>query len=273
MHFSDIEVMFNRAWSRVFDKKKLLFLFFTLLICGTLFVMSHTLASMVGVWVKLVLYFLPGFFISGVMLALGIFFARVYYGEMRSQMVRYSEVLLSSLKLLINVIQVALPFMVVYLAIWIVMGIFYLLREIPYVGESIGVILSFAPVVLILSSLFLVGLSLFTLFYVTPHIAFKKESETFVDTIKGVLKESLFSQVVLFFIALSPMLLMGVLLGVSGAIAQVGLVETHSVLKTGMQSFFMMLPFAAALTPIMLFFFNFSVESYNLTKKLARKTV
>ncbi|MDN3504838.1 MAG: hypothetical protein P0S95_04610 [Rhabdochlamydiaceae bacterium] len=267
MTLEQIEIIFNRAWRFAFSLKKCLFLFVFLVLCGTFAVLCHTVASISGIWIKLFMYFLPGFMLSGVLLALGVFFARVYYSEMKGLVVTYRKIFISSMKLLVNVTQIALPLVMTYLVIWMIMGLFYLIREIPYVGESIGLILSFAPFILILSSLLLCLGCAFALFFVTPHIAFRNSDDDFIRSLLSSFSSNIFSNILLFLIAFSPCLVMILLLKTSGSIAQIGLIHAYSVLKSGMQWFFMMIPFCAALTPIFLFFFNFSVESYNLIRK------
>ncbi|MCF7852694.1 MAG: hypothetical protein K9M07_05600 [Simkaniaceae bacterium] len=270
MTLKDIELIFSRAWQKALQKKKCLFLFGFLLLCGIFVVMCHTLGAMSGIWVKLIMYFLPGFLVSGILLALGVFFARIYYNEVKGVEFSYREVLSKSFRLLINVTQVSLPFVMSYLIIWMLMGIFYLLREIPYIGESIGLILSFAPFVLALSSLFLAVLCLFTLFFATPYIAFKQFDDShFIPSSLHFFKAHVFSHLLLFLIGVLPLIFTLLLLIASASIAQAGLIEIKSPIKSGMQWFFMMIPFTAALTPIVLFFFNFSVESFYLIKKTA----
>ena len=124
MTLQQIEIIFNRAWRFAFSLKKCLFLFVFLVLCGTFAVFCHTVAAISGIWIKLIMYFLPGFLLSGVLLALGVFFARVYYSEMKGLTVTYREIFRSSMKLLVNVTQIALPLVMTYLVIWMVMGVF-----------------------------------------------------------------------------------------------------------------------------------------------------
>ena len=69
MTLQEIEMVFNRALKFSFSKKKLLFMFPVLLICGMMIVFCRALAIHAGQWVVLSLTFLPVFLSSGLFLS------------------------------------------------------------------------------------------------------------------------------------------------------------------------------------------------------------
>ena len=131
MTFEDIEHIFNRALSLSFSRKKLLFMFPVLVVCGLMIVFCRALAVNAGQWVVLSLTFLPIFLSSGLLLASGVVLARIYHHEVKMIPLSFRKILAQSWELLIGVSYLTLPLLLAYLFLWMIMGIFYLLKEIP----------------------------------------------------------------------------------------------------------------------------------------------
>ena len=256
MEFKDVELIYTRAWQKAFQKSKFLLMFSLLSFCGFFGVICHMVALSTSPWLKLVFYFLPVFFLFGTLLGAGIFFARAYYHEVRKEKVSYWSIFSKSLGLMLTISQVSLPSILIYLAIWVAMGFFGLIGQIPYIGP----IFSFAPFILVLLTLCLSILFLFALFFMTAQIAFNRLSvESIVGCAVDHLLPHLFSYSILFIVAIFPLALMISLVIVSSSF----IIDKEQSL----QWLFLMVPIAAVLSPALLFFFNFSVESYNLVRK------
>lgn len=268
MKYEEIEHIFNRALKFSFSKKKMLFLFPVLVICGLMLVFCRALAVNAGQWVVLSLTFLPVFLSSGLLLAAGVVLARVYHHEVKMIPLSFKKILSQSWELLIGVSYLTLPLLLVYLFLWMLMGIFYLLKEIPALGEVLGVILAFGPFLLVLGSLVLSFFNLFILFFATPHIALNSRLKLkLAEDVYRRFSENLFSNLTLFLLGVVPLLLVVGVLSLAAFMTGVNFFMKTETLAIALQWFFIMIPFCAILTPGILFFFNFAVESYALMQK------
>jgi hypothetical protein len=173
MTLADIQFIFNRAVAYTFDKKKLLLVFLILAMCGLLVVFFRGLALSAGQWVSMSLTFLPIFLCAGVLLSTGILLIRIYHDEIKNRFVNYRTILAKSWDVIIGASYFSIPIILSYLLLWMLMGIFVLLRQIPLIGEFFGVVLAFAPFLINLGSLVLCLLSLSLLFFVAPIIALR----------------------------------------------------------------------------------------------------
>ncbi|MCI5052702.1 MAG: hypothetical protein MRY21_06175 [Simkaniaceae bacterium] len=270
MNFALLGKIFNRALSKAFSKKKFLLLFPVLVVCGLSIVFSRALAYGASKWIKLSLVFLPVYVSSGVLLGVGILLARIYYREVKGLALRYRNVVRESAQLLIGVSYLSLPLLLAYLILWTLMGIFYLLKQMPAIGEVIGIVLSFAPFLLMLCTLLLGVLSFFVLFFATPHIALKDEiGISLGEEIISRLRADPFSNIVLFLMGILPLVIISLVLSLAAMMTGLNYAPTESLLTTSLLWFFIMLPFSALSTPGVIFFFNFATESHALLKKRA----
>ena len=268
MTFNELDKCFNRSVAFAFSRVKLLITFLSLVLCGILIVFCRGLAFTTGDWIAMSLVFLPIFLSSGVLLSLGVFLIRIYHHEARNIKWNYLKILGSSWQIIIGTSYLALPPLLVYLLLWIVLGIFVLLQEIPAIGQSVGVILAFAPFLLILSSLLLCIVNLLLLFFVSPVIALRPAAR--LHMARGLLEglqKNVFSKMVFFFCALFPLALVVGLLSLAAKLAGGSFLDGRHSLSVTLQWFFIMLPFCAILAPGVVFFFNFAAESYNLFQK------
>lgn len=263
MTFVDLQLMFNRALSHALNKKKFLLVFTILALCGVLTVFFQGLALEANEWLLMSLIFLPIFLCAGILLSLGIVLIRVYHDEIKKKEVRYTEILSKSWEVMIGASYFCIPIILSYLLLWMLLGFFFLLKEIPGVGPFFSAILAFGPFLINLGSLILCVLSLAILFFVAPIIALKGINRIQIAQILSMrLKNDAFTNVVLALIATFPLwVIVGFL---SLAAWMTGTVcfscETH--LQQILQWFFTMIPFTAVLTPGVIFFFNFAAESH-----------
>lgn len=263
MTWSEIEYIFNRALRFSFSKQKLLFLFPVLLVCGVMTVFCRGIAMHAGQWVVLSLTFLPIFLSSGLLLAAAVVLARIYHHEVKMIPFSYKKIFNQSWELLVGVSYLTLPLLLSYLLLWVLMGVFYLLKEIPALGEMLQVILAFGPFLLVLGSLVLSLLNLFLLFFATPPIALETGMKLkMAEQIFDRFKDRIFSNIMLFFMGLLPLLMIVGLLCLAAFLTGVNFFIYTETLAIILQWFFVMIPFTALLSPGILFFFNFAVESY-----------
>jgi len=274
MTLSDIAFIFNRALTRSFSRRKLLLMFTVLVLCGLLAVFFRSLAVNAGAWISLSLTFLPFFLSAGILLSAGIFLIRVYHDELKGKELRYRDILGKSWEIIIGASYFSIPIILCYLLLWMTLGIFVLFRQMPVIGDLFGAMLAFAPFLLNLGSLILALLNVFLLFFVTPALALKGlRGMQISQALVKRLKQDIFTNLLLLFFALLPLLAVLGLLTVAAKLPGVVCYRCENALFIAIRWFFMMIPFAAILSPAFVFFFNFAAESHVQMRKLLKKSL
>lgn len=259
---TDIQFMFNRSIAHVLDFKKWLLTFAVLSLCGVLFVFCSGLALSSGKWVALSLAFLPLFLCFGILLSLGILLIRFYHDEIKKKEFDFKKTFLNSLDELIGASYFAIPVIVCYLLLWMLLGLFFLLKTVPGFGDFIAVILAFCPFILNFASILLLVGCFALLFLATPAIALKGLNRIQVtQTIVKRLSSDPFCNLLFAMIALIPAIFILVLLVVAAFLTGPVCSGCESIPHYVLQSFFIMIPFTALLAPAVIFFFNFTAES------------
>jgi hypothetical protein len=268
MSWKEVELIFNRALSLTFSRKKLCFSSAILVLCGMLIVLCRALAAKANEYITLSLSFFPIFFCTAVLLVLGILLIRIYHHEIKKLPVSYARTFFSSKELLVEVAYLCIPLVLAYFVLWTFLGIFYLLKCIPFLGNAFGVIFSFGPFLLLLSFFVICIASVFLLFFMTPYIAL--QSKVDIELIIQRMRYNLFSNILLLLLSLTPLfLLTGLMIG-AAVMTGKSYFEAEKAIEVGFQWFFIMLPFCILLAPTVIFFFNFSAECHALMVKKMR---
>lgn len=263
MNWANIEKAFNRSIVLAFSRQKLFLTFPVLVLCGLLVVFCRALAFNAADWISLSLTFLPILLSAGILLVLGALLAKIHFHEMKSLTLKWNRLLGSSIDLITGTSYLSIPSLLIYLLFWIILGVFFLLREI---GVFFSVVFSFGPFLLIFGSLILCFINLLLLFFVAPASASQthRRAGIFIKKIFDGLKNRLFSAFILFFIALIPMGFVIGLLVLAALLTNINFSIAERSIAITMEWFFIMLPFAAVLSPATVFFFNFAAESHTL---------
>ena len=268
MSWEQLEKIFNRSMQYSLSRKKILFIFPLLILCGLLIVLCRALSIGAGEWILLSLTFLPIFLSSGVLLAGGVVLTRVYQHELKKTEFSYRKILHRSWQMLVNISYLSLPLLLAYLLLWTVMGVFYLLRELPGIGDFIGVVLAFGPFLLVLGVILLGLFNLVVLFFVTPEAALKTGVRLkLIESVYLRLKGGVFSNVVFLVIGVFPLALCLGILYLAASVTGSSFFSGSNALSLVLQSFFIMIPFCALLAPSVIFFFNFSAECFFLNQR------
>ncbi len=268
MNWIDVEKAFQRAFLLSFSRKRLFLTFPVLVLCGLLTVFCKAVAFNASDWISLSLGFLPIFLSSGLLLGLGVVLSRIYTMEAKHAALTLKRLLMSSLDLMIGIAYLAIPSVLAYLLFWIVLGFFFLMKEIPGIGHFFSVILAFGPFLLIFGSFLLCFVNLALLFFVAPAATLELiRKGSLAKRVLGSLKDRFFSASILLILGLIPLLFVGGVLWASASLTESRFLISETSLSFAMEWFFMMIPFAAILTPFVVFFFNFSVESYTLLQR------
>lgn len=273
MNLNEIQLSFNRALKHTFSKEKLYLVFFILAACGLLAVFFRGLAVSAGEWVSLSLFFVPVFLCAGILLSTGIILIRIYHDEVKGRPFSYKKIVARSWELIIGASYFSVPVILIYLILWMFLGIFMLLKGIPGLGEFMGVVLAFAPFLINFLTLVLFVLNFAVLFYVTPVVALKGLSRHMVTQVLMTRwRSDVFSNLLLLLIAMLPLALLLILLVASAIITGQICVNCTDPVLTVIEWFFVMIPFTALLTPAVIFFFNFAAEAHVLNMREARST-
>jgi hypothetical protein len=268
MSLTDIQFIFNRALSLTFVKKKLLLVFSLLVLCGLLVVFFRALSVNAGQWVLMSLSFLPLFLCAGILLSAGVLLIRIYHDEIKQRSIKYGEILLGSWEVIAGSSYFYIPIILCYLLLWMLLGIFVLLKQVPLVGEFFAVLLSFAPFLINLGSLALAVLSLAMLFLVAPIVALNGLNRIRISQILvNRLKMDPFSNFILGLFAILPLLLVLGLLLLAWVLTGTICYTCQEPAYVALQWFIMMIPFTAVLAPAIIFFFNFSAEAHVLMQR------
>lgn len=272
MSFSDIQSSFNRALFLTFERKKLLLVFAILALCGLLVVFFRGLSIHASQWMVMSLTFLPFFLCAGLLLSLGIVLIRIYHDEIKRKEINFTEIIKKSWEVILGASYFTIPIILSYLLLWIALGIFVMLKQIPAIGDIFAVILVFGPFLLNLGSLVLCLLNYAVLFFVTPIVALKGSNRVRVTQhLISRLKSDVFLNVVLALLALLPLLIVTGLLLFAAFLTGTVCFDCENPLNNVLQWFFIMIPFTALLSPAVIFFFNFAAEAHVLMQKEAQK--
>lgn len=262
MNWSDVERSFARAAALSFSRKKMMLAFPALALCGILAVFCRALSYETSDWMSISLAFLPILLSSGVLLGLGVLLVRIHMHEIKQLHLSIRRLLAGSIDLILGTSYLAIPPVLIYLLLWMVLGIFFLLREIPGIGSFFSVVFAFGPFLLIFSSLLLCLFNLALLFFIAPAAAFQPlKRVSFAARVLGLFEGRILSSMALFLLALLPIALIVGLLVLSAQLTQI---PSQEPLSAALTWFFIMIPFAGVLTPAVIFFFNFAAESYQL---------
>lgn len=268
MQLKDIQLIFNRSIEYAFDRTKWLLTFAVLALSGVFVVFCRGLATHANPWMTLSLTFLPIFICAGILLAFGIVLIRAYHDQVKKKKVDYRAIFSKSWDEMLGAAYFTVPFMLIYLTLWMLLGLFLLLQSIPLIGDFFGVILAFAPFLLNFSTLLLALIVVATLFFVTPIIALKGLNRTLISKMLiQRFQTDLFYNLLLFSIGLLPIAIYMGFLTLSAYLTGSICLSCQNTLQTTLQWFFLMIPFTALLAPAVIFFFNFAAESHVLSVK------
>lgn len=268
MELTELSFIFDRALSKTIEKKKLLLVFLVSLACGLLVIFFKGVAAGASTWMKNSLFFLPFFLCAGVLLSTGILLIRVYHDEIKGKPVSYREVMAKSWEIVIGASYFSIPFILCYLLFWVLMGVFLLFEQVPLVGPFFSVILAFGPFLLNLGCIILCIFNVALLFYAAPVLALRGLSSAWVSKSLVIkFKSNVFGSLLLATIAVLPIAALIGILTTAELLSDPLLVVASKPLFSTMRWVFIMIPFAAVLTPAIIFFFNFSAEAHVLAMK------
>ncbi|MCE5293930.1 MAG: hypothetical protein LLF94_04895 [Chlamydiales bacterium] len=263
MNIAEIQSMCQRAGKHSLSKTKLAVTSLGIALCGLLVVFSQSLGLLSGAWVAFSLNFLPLFLSGGILMGLGVMLIRHYHDEIKESDVGFGKLFMRSWHAALSSAYVFMPIVLLFLSVWAMLGLFYLVREIPMLGDFFASLLSTGPFLLHLAALLLCVFSIYILFVVTPNFALKPFMEATVMTQESKIYLShFFVRTLLLLVGLFPLLLSCLLLTIAATMTTHGFVASSNHLQLVVQWLMIMLPYAVLLSPSVVFFFNMAAEAH-----------
>jgi hypothetical protein len=274
MGWQEIDRMLHRAFSYCLSKRKFLFTFSILSLSSCFVSGFRALSEGSGEWVHLSFAFLPVFVVATMLMATGIVLIRAYHHEIKKISFSFRDLTKKSWDLMISVSYLTLPLSMAYITLWSVVGFFYVLKEIPVVGDVMSVLLCFVPFLLVFTFILLAVANACALFFLPPVIALRSECcwEIFMDRFVEIKARAL-TYSALFLIALVPISLVLGFLFLASYITGSEPISPPLSLSQFIQSLITSIAFSALCTPSVIFFFNFSAESYIWMKKSSQVSI
>ncbi len=254
---------FNRALKQSFCWSKWIGCSVSIVVIGLIFLFFGTLAASSAGWLKATLGLLPLFLSVGLFCSLGVILVKLYDDELQRKKSTLLSVAKDSLQLLLGTSYITIPLFVLFIVLWIFLGLYQLLSYTPLFGSFIGVTLSFVPFLIYVALFLILAISVITLFYLVPPVAINGWEGR--EIIKQKLTEILvdpFNHGKYLLIALIPPTISLFILLWSARMAKLHFKEVEIDLFA-VQWVIVLIPFAALLAPSVLFFFNFAHEIYS----------
>jgi len=252
----ELEEMLKRAYRASLAKEKIFLAYPVLLLASLIAVFTFAILHQAHEWVIFGAISVPIYLTLGLLGSLAVFIHRIYYHELRGETVNYKDILKASLNRMLNGVFLALPLIITHVSLWLLMGLFYLVQGIPYFGPVFAVLFAMFPFAFLMAMGLLPLISLFALFYGSSFFAFdlNLDFSHFKERPSMVLGH--------FMLALLPLLLGTTFLGAVYWLTMTLFGVENNVIAISLQRLFLLLPFSFYLTPFVLFFFHFGLESY-----------
>ncbi len=265
MDLQQLEDAFDRAVTLLWDGTQLAITFLVLSFCGLLTVFFRAVSGGAVAWVHLAASCLPFFLCSGLLLAMGVLAIRAYLFRHHHHRIDYRTLIQESSEFLLGASFFSIPMVVTYLSLWLLVGVFVLLTEIPFLGPFLGSLFSFAPFFLNFGILSLCGIYLLALFFLAPIMALHGMSRmTVARVFIERVRRRFFVNTFLLIMSFLPLVIVSLLLFLASYFMTFIYTFPANLLFQVVTEFILMVPYAMALTPPILFFFHFSSEAHAL---------
>ncbi len=263
MNFETLEAMCSRAVAHTFNWTKFAVTTAALLVCSVILVFFKSLCLSASLWVTLCLSYLPFFISCGILMALGVIVIRAYHDEIKGRSYSYAALIASSWETLLTAAFSFFPVILVYIVLWLVLGIFLALREIPLIGDFFSTFFVIGPFFLLCASSLLVIGSFFFVFSAAPLLSLRSVSkEQFLPHVVRLFRECLFQRICFLILALLPCIAIGLLVWFCISLTTALYFVQESHMQLVLQWAFLMLPVAAFFAFPVIFFFHMSAEAH-----------
>ncbi|HRW59004.1 MAG TPA: hypothetical protein P5048_05270, partial [Chlamydiales bacterium] len=235
---------------------------------GILFIFFFAISSKGNLWTQLGLMIVPFLVFLALLITLGLFQIRLYQKYLKQEKIHIIEMWQNSFSDMKKVFLSTMPLIVLFVALWMMLGIAWGMAKFPGIGAFFGVFFSFIPFVIVLASFFLILLLGASLFFVTPYFVDqkKKKMQIFNALLQNFMHKP-FSHFLLFVAGFLPLFFttffVFLAVYVVGQLYFVG----PSILYQSIYSLFLMIPISICFTPVLNFLYFFAYESYKILSK------
>lgn len=265
MKLTELATLFNRSAGHAFSIQKNFILFFALILFGLIFLSFQGIGVYLSSeWAKFFFLGIPFFLLILLLLACGVLINTLYAYERDDKTPAFKELFSSLRGKMVKASYFGLPLLLGFIALWAFMGVFILLKSIPYLGRFLAVILAFAPFIFSLGVILLLVAGILILFFFTPMLTFHESVDraALITRLRG----NLFTHLLLLAVALIPFWIVWFLLSKALDLTFALFSAGDQPIDLVLQGLFILIPIAAILTLPLAFFFNFALESYLYTK-------
>lgn len=268
MIFNEIQKGLSRSWLLSFSKKKYATTFFVMYILTFLFVLAKSFLSYFPNWSALMINYSLMFFSLFILFYLVFFLNRLYFLELKDEEKKYVMVFFSSLK---KSFAIAKPFLFIILfplGSWLMFFGVFLIIKLPFIGLFLKPLFVIIPFIINFMSLIYIAFSIFYIFAMAPFLALKKDGDK--DDLRSCineLKKDLFFKIALFALAMIFLLFIYFLIN-KAALLTLGVYHYNgNFLSNFFTLMILMIPVCMIITFPIIFFSNFSAESYLLINR------
>lgn len=273
MNLVDLANMFQRAFALTLCKKKLLLSSLAIAVSGLFGIFCMGLAFSANAWMSLSLQFLPIFITGMALMGFGVILIRSYHDEVKHQEMEVTTLFLRSWDVIFSAASAFLLIVLSYLVLWLSLGLFFVLKELPFIGELFACFFVFIPFLLNLSAILLAFFSIYALFVMSPTLALKPiVPQNFLSLARFEFTSHVFLRLAFFVGALLPFAVSLILIAIAASITLQMVALTTGPLQVVVQWFFLLIPSALLLAPSLVFFFNMAAESHVLIHRIDSET-
>ncbi|NDE62903.1 MAG: hypothetical protein EB053_00940 [Chlamydiae bacterium] len=252
----ELDEMLKRAYHASLTREKIFLTYPVLLLASLIIVFTFAILHQAHDWIIFGAICVPIYLTFGLLGSLAVFIHRIYYHELRGETVNYKDILKASFNRMLNGVFLALPLILAHVGLWLLMGLFYLIQGIPYFGPVFAVVFAMLPFAFMMAMGLIPLIALIVLFYGSSFFAFDLSFDL------SHFKERPSLVMGHFVIAILPLLLGTFFLGLIYWLTMNLFGVENNVVAISLQRLFLLLPFSFYLTPFVLFFFHFGLESY-----------
>lgn len=267
MEWIELEKRIQRALSGCWRGKKVWVAYPALVLSGCVLTFFRAAAEGVAPWLSLHFLFLSFFLVSTILLALGVLLVRLYALERKGERIDLKQEVVRATSSMGRAAFLATIPLLCSLCLWMTLGLFFLFEAIPILGSVLSVVAAGIPFLLFFATLLLCVTNGFLLFFIPPIAEQGGISFTQETLLPKRIREKPLTSFLLLSIGTLPVLLIVFLLYKALCLTESSfpMGASHPLLMA-LQGLFVMPLLAALFTPAVLFFFNFSLESYSLLR-------
>lgn len=268
MQQSPTEKMFIRALRLSFSKQLFFWTLLSFIPSIITAALCRPLMEGASTWLSLALVLFPFFvWITSLSMA-GVFITRVYHHRVKGIEYSLRDLYLQSKAAIIEVLYFSTPILLLFTAVWALLGFFFLLQSLPALGNLIMSLLAAVPLLLLFCCVALLDLSFCVLFFSVPAISLgSKKKLALIYEVVGKFQLAPLLLIKHMLLASLPLVLLCIYFAIALTLDALIFSSSQHIFYAFLQLISFMLLISFIFTPAVIFFFNFAAESHVYFKK------